>query len=68
MFRLDVVAERGRVAGRARYNLRLAPGNRTMNSVRGPIHGRGTRFGVTIGSPESFTPSANAVSRARRIA
>jgi hypothetical protein len=39
-----------------------------MNSVRGPIHGSGTRFVVTMGPPESFTPSANAVSRARRIA
>jgi len=39
-----------------------------MNSVRGPIQGRGTRFVVTIGSPDTATPLANAVSRARRIA
>jgi hypothetical protein len=39
-----------------------------MNSIRGPIQGNGTRFVVTVGSPETLTPSANAVSRARRIA
>lgn len=55
-------------ADRAGYNARVACGNRTMNSIRGPIQGNGTRFVVTVGSPETLTPSANAVSRARRIA
>src|SRR3954452_20026160 len=54
-------------ADRAGYNARVACGNRTMNSIRGPIQGNGTRFVVTVGSPETLTPSANAVSRARRI-
>jgi hypothetical protein len=58
----------GTSASDQRVRVRVALGKRTMNSVRGPIQGRGTRLVVTTGSPDTATPLAKAVSRARRIA